>query len=33
MIEIKNLVVGVEEKEILKKVSMKFEIGKNYCLL
>lgn len=33
MIEIKDLVVGVEEKEILHGVSMKFELGKNYCLL
>ena len=33
MIEIKDLVVGVEEKEILQGVSMKFELWKNYCLL
>jgi ABC-type cobalamin/Fe3+-siderophores transport system ATPase subunit len=33
MIEIKNLEVGVEEKQILKKVSLQFELGKNYCLL
>jgi Fe-S cluster assembly ATP-binding protein len=33
MIEVKNLKVGVEEKEILKWISMKFELGKNYCLL
>ena len=33
MIEIKNLEVGVEEKQILKKVSLNFKLGKNYCLL
>ena len=33
MIEIKNLEVGVEEKQILKKVSLEFELWKNYCLL
>ena len=33
MIEIKNLEVGVEEKQILKKVSLQFELWKNYCLL
>ena len=33
MIEIKKLEVGVEEKQILKKVSLQFELGKNYCLL
>lgn len=33
MIEIKDLHVGVEEKKILKWISMKFELGKNYCLL
>jgi Fe-S cluster assembly ATP-binding protein len=33
MIEIKNLVVSAWEKEILKWVSLNFEVGKNYCLL
>lgn len=33
MIEIKDLIVGVEEKQILQGVSMKFELWKNYCLL
>lgn len=33
MIEITNLEVGVEEKQILKKISLQFELGKNYCLL
>jgi Fe-S cluster assembly ATP-binding protein len=33
MIEIKDLVVGVENKDILQGISMKFELGKNYCLL
>ncbi|MDP2090243.1 MAG: ABC transporter ATP-binding protein [Candidatus Gracilibacteria bacterium] len=33
MIEIKNLKVGVLDKEILKGISLNFEIGKNYCLL
>jgi Fe-S cluster assembly ATPase SufC len=33
MIEIKDLIVGVEEKQILQGISMKFELGKNYCLL
>ncbi|MDD2870519.1 MAG: Fe-S cluster assembly ATPase SufC [Candidatus Gracilibacteria bacterium] len=33
MIQIKDLKVGVADKEILKGVSIDFEIGKNYCLL
>ncbi len=33
MIDIKNLKVWVWDKEILKWVSMKFEVWKNYCLL
>lgn len=33
MIDIKDLKVGVEEKEILQWVSLKFELWKNYCLL
>lgn len=33
MIDIKNLEVWVEEKQILKSVSLQFELWKNYCLL
>ena len=33
MIQIKNLEVEVWEKEILKGVSLQFELGKNYCIL
>ena len=33
MIQIKNLKVWVAEKEILKGISINFEIWKNYCLL
>lgn len=33
MIKIKNLKVSVWEKEILKWISLNFEVGKNYCLL
>ncbi len=33
MIKIKNLKVSVWEKEILKWISMNFELWKNYCLL
>ena len=33
MIEVKNLKVGVWEKEILKWVSLNFELWKNYCIL
>ena len=33
MIEIKNLEVSVWEKEIIKWVSLSFELGKNYCIL
>lgn len=33
MIQIKNVKVEASEKEILKGVSLDFELGKNYCLL
>ena len=33
MIQIKNLKVSAWDKEILKWVSLDFELGKNYCLL
>lgn len=33
MLSIKNLHVTVEKKEIIKNVSMSFELGKNYCIL
>lgn len=33
MIEVKNLKVGVWEKEILKDISINFEVGKNYLIL
>ena len=33
MLEIKNLKVSVWKKEILKDISISFEIWKNYCLL
>lgn len=33
MIEIENLSVNVWEKKILKSISLKFKIWKNYCLL
>jgi len=33
MIKIKNLKVWIEDKEILKWVSLNFELWKNYCLL
>lgn len=33
MLHIENLHVTVEEKEILKGITMDFELGKNYCLL
>jgi Fe-S cluster assembly ATP-binding protein len=33
MIEIKNLEVSAGEKQILKGVSLSFELGKNYCIL
>lgn len=33
MIKISDLKVWVEDKEILKWVSLDFELGKNYCLL
>ncbi len=33
MIKIKNLKVAIEDKEILRWVSLDFELWKNYCLL
>ena len=33
MLDIKDLKVWVEEKEVLKWVDMSFELGKNYCIL
>ena len=33
MIEVRDLKVWVGTKEILKGISLSFEIGKNYCLL
>ncbi|MCH8518594.1 Fe-S cluster assembly ATPase SufC [Candidatus Gracilibacteria bacterium] len=33
MINIKNLEVSVGDESILKGVSLKFELGKNYCIL
>ena len=33
MIQIQNLEVSAGDKEILRGVSMNFELGKNYCLL
>lgn len=33
MIEIKNLKVSVADKQILNGMSMKFKLGRNYCLL
>lgn len=33
MLEIKNIHISIEEKEVLKWVTMSFELGKNYCLL
>ncbi len=33
MLEIKKLNVYVEEKNLLKDVSIRFELGKNYCIL
>ncbi|MDD5769956.1 MAG: Fe-S cluster assembly ATPase SufC [Candidatus Gracilibacteria bacterium] len=33
MIQIKNLKVNVGEKEILKNISLNFEVGKNYLIL
>jgi len=33
MIKITDLHAGVEDKEIIKWISLNFELGKNYCLL
>lgn len=33
MLEVKNLSVKIWEKQILDDVSLKFELGKNYCVL
>ena len=33
MLHIEDLHVTVEDKEVLKGVSLDFELGKNYCLL
>ncbi len=33
MLIIKNLSVQIESKDILKKINLKFELGKNYCIL
>jgi Fe-S cluster assembly ATP-binding protein len=33
MLKIENLTVHVENKTILDNVSMKFELGKNYCII
>lgn len=33
MLEIKDIHITIEEKEVLKWVTMQFELGKNYCLL
>lgn len=33
MLEIQNLHVSVWDKEILQNIDLKFEIGKNYCIL
>ncbi len=33
MLEIKKLNVYVEEKKLLKDISIRFELGKNYCIL
>lgn len=33
MLQIKNLSVQVEEKQILSQISFSFETGKNYCIL
>ncbi len=33
MLNIKNLSVQIENKSILKNISLTFEIGKNYCIL
>ncbi|MBP7885344.1 ATP-binding cassette domain-containing protein [Patescibacteria group bacterium] len=33
MLQITNLTVSIEEKEILHDISLSFALGKNYCLL
>lgn len=33
MLQISNLTVSIEEKEILHDISLSFALGKNYCLL
>ena len=33
MLTIKNLSVSVEDKTILDRISMNFEVGKNYCVI
>ena len=33
MLDIKNLVVEVEENQVIKNISLSFAIGKNYCIL
>jgi len=33
MLKIKNLSVNIEEKKLLDKISLEFELGKNYCIL
>lgn len=33
MLTIKNLSVNIEEKKLLDKISLEFELGKNYCIL
>ncbi|MEI8008637.1 MAG: ATP-binding cassette domain-containing protein [bacterium] len=33
MLTIKNLSVNIEDKIIVDNLSMKFEIGKNYCVI
>lgn len=33
MLEIKNISIQIQDKTILNKVNMQFELGKNYCIL
>jgi len=33
MLTIKNLSVKIADKEILKDISLDFDLGKNYCIL
>ena len=33
MLIVKNLSVQIESKDILKNINLKFELGKNYCIL